>query len=74
MANRFGVWVPGTDDLARKEAEAANVPELAKFIVDDYQEMDPTKPEPPPAYLKQSPGPGGRAPVPPEPGTRPPRT
>ncbi|MCM2332984.1 MAG: thioredoxin family protein [Anaeromyxobacteraceae bacterium] len=30
MANRFGVWVPGTDDLARKEAEALNVPELAE--------------------------------------------
>jgi thiol-disulfide isomerase/thioredoxin len=30
MANRFGVWVPGTEDLARKEAEALNVPELAE--------------------------------------------
>lgn len=30
MANRFGVWVPGTDELARKEAEALNVPELAE--------------------------------------------
>jgi lysophospholipase L1-like esterase len=48
----------------------ATVPELAKFIVDDYRDMDPAKPEPPPAYLQQSPGPGGRAPTPPEPGTR----
>ena len=30
MANRFDVWVPGTDDLARKEADALNVPELAE--------------------------------------------
>lgn len=30
MANRFGVWVPGTDELARKEAEALNVMELAE--------------------------------------------
>jgi thiol-disulfide isomerase/thioredoxin len=30
MANRFGVWVPGADDQARKEAEALNVPELAE--------------------------------------------
>jgi thiol-disulfide isomerase/thioredoxin len=30
MANRFGVWVPGTDDLARKEADALNVVELAE--------------------------------------------
>jgi thioredoxin-like negative regulator of GroEL len=29
MANRFNVWVPGTDDLARKEAAALLVPELA---------------------------------------------
>jgi lysophospholipase L1-like esterase len=50
----------------------ANVPELAKFIVDDYKDMEPAHPEPPPQYLKQSPGPGGRAPTPPEPGTRPP--
>ncbi len=47
----------------------ANVPALAKFIVDDYRDMDPAHPEPPPEYLKQSPGPGGRAPTPPEPGT-----
>jgi hypothetical protein len=49
----------------------AGVPELAKFIVDDYQDMDPAKPEPPPAYLQQSPGPGGHSPTPPEPGTQP---
>jgi hypothetical protein len=49
----------------------AGVPELARFIVDDYQDMDPAKPEPPPAYLQQSPGPGGRSPTPPEPGTQP---
>jgi thiol-disulfide isomerase/thioredoxin len=30
MANRFGVWVPGTDDQARKEAAALHVPELAE--------------------------------------------
>ena len=36
-----------------------NVPELAKFVADDFVAMDPTQPEPPPAYLKQSPGPGG---------------
>jgi len=30
MANRFGVWVPGAEDQARKEAEAANVLELAE--------------------------------------------
>jgi len=35
----------------------ANVPALAKFIVDDYQDMDPARPEPPPAYLQQSAGP-----------------
>lgn len=28
MANRFNVWVPGTDDLARKEAAALHVAEL----------------------------------------------
>ncbi len=48
----------------------AGVPGLAKFIVDDYVDMDPAKPEPAPAYLKQSPGPGGRDPNRPEPGTR----
>ncbi|HWA24179.1 MAG TPA: rhamnogalacturonan acetylesterase [Lacunisphaera sp.] len=50
-----------------------NVPALAKFIVDGYQDMDPSHPEPPPAYLKQSPGSGGRAPTPPEPGTAAPK-
>lgn len=35
----------------------AGVPGLAKFIVDDFKEMDPAHPEPPPEYLKQSPGP-----------------
>lgn len=52
----------------------ASVPALAKFIVDDFKDMDPAHPEPPPAYLKQSPGPGGRAPTPPEPGTHAPAT
>ena len=37
----------------------ANVPGLAKFIVDDFKDMDPAHPEPPPDYLKQSGGPGG---------------
>ena len=37
----------------------ANVPALARFIVDDFKPMDPAHPEPPPAYLKESPGPGG---------------
>ncbi|HVS54078.1 MAG TPA: rhamnogalacturonan acetylesterase [Opitutaceae bacterium] len=36
----------------------ANVPGLAKFVVDDFKDMDPAHPEPPPAYLQQSPGPG----------------
>ncbi len=36
----------------------ANVPGLAKFVVDDFKDMDPAHPEPPPEYLKQSPGPG----------------
>ena len=52
----------------------AGVPALAKFIVDDYVDMDPRKPEAPPAYLQQSPGPGGKAPTPPEPGTSVPKT
>jgi lysophospholipase L1-like esterase len=47
----------------------ASVPALAKFIVDDYRDMEPSKPEPPPEYLKQSPGPGGREAPRPEPGT-----
>jgi lysophospholipase L1-like esterase len=36
-----------------------NVPALARFLVDDFVEMSPSQPEPPPEYLKQSPGPGG---------------
>jgi lysophospholipase L1-like esterase len=48
----------------------ANVPGLAKFIVEDYVDMDPAKPEAAPPYLKQSPGPGGREPRRPEPGTK----
>ena len=40
----------------------ADVPALAKFIVDDFKDMAPSQPEPPPDYLKQSPGPGGRPP------------
>lgn len=47
----------------------ANVPALAKFVVDDFKDMDPAHPEPPPEYLQQSPGPGGREPRRPEPGT-----
>ena len=35
-----------------------NVPALARFVVDDFVDMDPARPEPPPAYLKQPPGPG----------------
>ncbi len=34
----------------------ANVPALAKFIVEDYRDMDPAKPEPPPEYLQQGSG------------------
>ena len=44
----------------------ANVPGLARFVVDDFKDMDPAHPEPPPDYLTQSPGAG----VPP-PRTRP---
>jgi len=36
-----------------------NVPALAKFLVDDFVEIDLAHPEPPPDYLKQPPGPGG---------------
>jgi len=36
-----------------------HVPALARFIMDDFREMDPARPEPPPEYLKQSPGAGG---------------
>ena len=35
-----------------------NIPDLARFIVDDFVEMPTSQPEPPPAYLRQSPGPG----------------
>lgn len=35
-----------------------NVPELARFVADDFKAMDPSQPESPPEYLKQSPGPG----------------
>ena len=35
-----------------------HVPELARFIVDDFKEMGPDHPETPPDYLHQSPGPG----------------
>jgi hypothetical protein len=47
----------------------ANVPGLAKFVVDDFKDMDPSHPEPAPAYLKQSGGAGGpqRGPRPPPP-------
>ena len=38
-----------------------NVPGLAKFVVDDFKDMDPAHPEPAPDYLKQSPGPGAPA-------------
>ena len=35
-----------------------NVPVLARFVADDFVEMDPAHPEPPPDYLRQSPGRG----------------
>jgi lysophospholipase L1-like esterase len=35
-----------------------NVPALSRFVVEDFKEMDPAHPEPPPEYLQQSPGPG----------------
>ena len=35
-----------------------NLPDLARFVVDDFQEMPTSRPEPPPFYLSQSPGPG----------------
>ncbi len=41
-----------------------NVPELARFVVDDFQAMDPAHPEPPPDYLRQPSAPGGGAPRP----------
>ncbi len=34
----------------------ANVPALARFIVDDFTSMDPAHPESPPAYLRQASG------------------
>jgi lysophospholipase L1-like esterase len=40
----------------------ANVPGLAKFVVDDFKDMEPSDPEPAPDYLKQSPGVGLSAP------------
>ena len=36
-----------------------NVPELAKFLLDDFRPMNIAQPEPPPAYLSQSGGPRG---------------
>ncbi|MEO7412034.1 MAG: rhamnogalacturonan acetylesterase [Opitutaceae bacterium] len=39
-----------------------NVPALARYIVDDFKPMDLAHPEPPPEYLRQSAGPGGRGP------------
>ena len=38
-----------------------NVPTLSRFLVEDFIEMDPSRPEPPPEYLQQSPGPGAPA-------------
>jgi hypothetical protein len=35
-----------------------NVPALARYLVDDFAEIDLAHPEPPPEYLQQSPGPG----------------
>ena len=35
-----------------------NVPALARFIADDFTEMNPAHPESPPEYLRQSAGPG----------------
>jgi lysophospholipase L1-like esterase len=35
-----------------------NVPGLARFVVDDFKDMDPAQPEGPPDYLTQSPGAG----------------
>jgi lysophospholipase L1-like esterase len=42
----------------------AGGPELAEFVADDYVDMDPAHPEPPPAYLQQSPGANARAATP----------
>jgi hypothetical protein len=33
-----------------------NVPELAKYIVDDFRGLDLSNLDPPPEYLRQSPG------------------
>jgi lysophospholipase L1-like esterase len=38
-----------------------NVPALARFVADDFKEMDPAHPEAPPEYLRQSSGPGAPA-------------
>ncbi len=38
----------------------ASVPGLAKIVMDDFKDMEPAHPEPPPKYLQQAPGPGGR--------------
>ena len=35
-----------------------NVPALARYLVDDFAEIDLAHPGPPPEYLQQSPGPG----------------
>jgi hypothetical protein len=35
-----------------------NVPALAKFLVDDFAEIDLAHPGPAPEYIRQSPGPG----------------
>ncbi len=35
-----------------------NIPALARFVAEDFQDMDPAHPEAPPEYLKQSAGPG----------------
>jgi lysophospholipase L1-like esterase len=47
----------------------ANVPDLARFVVDDFKDMDPAHPEPPPEYLRQPSAPGvpARGPRPPAP-------
>ncbi len=39
----------------------ANVPDLARFLVNDFIEMDAARPEPPPAYLQQASEPGAPA-------------
>jgi len=37
-----------------------NVPTLARYLVDDFTEINLSLPEPPPEYLRESSGPGGR--------------